>query len=74
MDNRHEVFRELLFGAKLRRVKKLERGALARHDPLDEFDIKSHQPVPVCSSNVFDMAFLDVFQKPREAFALEVES
>ncbi len=74
VDNRHEVFSKLLFGAELLLVKKLDNGALARHDPLDEFDTKSREPVSVRSSNVFDMAFLDVLQKPREAFALEVES
>ncbi len=74
MCNRHEVFSELLFGAKFFLILNEESGSRAGDDPLDELRTESRQSVAIGDHNCLDTAFLDVLQKPREAFALEVES
>ena len=77
MDHGEEVLGELLAAAPLARVSLVEKDegcAGLLEDPLDELDAEPRQAVPVGHHNFFDQTCLDVSQKPREAFAFEVEA
>jgi hypothetical protein len=55
-------------------IKKDERCSGAFDDPFKHLDAESGQTVSVGHHNFFDHSCLDVFQKPREAFAPVVET
>jgi hypothetical protein len=42
-------------------------------NPFNELKTKPRKPITVGDHNLLDISFLDLFQKPREAFPLEVD-
>jgi hypothetical protein len=76
VDHCKKVFGELLAAPPLALVcliEKEESGARPGDNPLDQLDAEPGETVAVGHHNLVDQSLLDVFQKPREAFALVVE-
>jgi hypothetical protein len=55
-------------------IEKDESGAGPFDDPLNQLDAEAREAVTVGHHNFVDQSFLDVFQKPREAFPFVVET
>ena len=79
MDHCKQVFCELFATPALTFVvvcliEKDESGAGSVDNPFKQLDTESGETVTVGHHNFVDQSFLDVFQKPRETFALVVET
>jgi hypothetical protein len=74
VDHCKKVFCELFVAPTLDLIEKDESGACSGDDPLNQFDSKAGESVAVGHHNFVDQSFLDVFQKPREAFPFVVEA
>ena len=74
MDDCHEIFSELLFGAFVIAALNDESATNLIDDPFDVFGRKTSKSVLLGNHNCFDCSALDMLQKPRKAFGFVVES
>ena len=77
VDHSEQVVGELSIGAFVFLVSVIEKdesGTRLLDDPLDKFDAESGESVLVGHHNFSDQAFLDMSQKPLEAFPFVVET
>ena len=74
VDDCHEIFSKLLFGAFVIAALNDESATSLIDDPFDDFGCKTSKSVLVGNHNRFDCSALDVLQKPREPFSFVVES